>query len=355
MGIAIITGHLGVVGSSIAKVLKSKTNLTIVGIDCDLRSKLFEEVEPLDSKSWADKEKDIGIDFSFNIDIRNREDVDKVFKKLVEKEKIELIVHCAAQPSHDWAKNNVLVDFDINARATIILCETMNNYAKDSILVFLSTNKVYGDNPNKLPLKELEKRFELSDHHHFYTGIDESMSIDNCLHSYFGVSKVAADLYVQEYAKNAGLKTIVLRGGCLTGGRHRGAKLHGFLSYLIKSSCRKETYEVIGHQGKQVRDNLHADDIGRLVLKIFKSKQKIKVDEYNVFNMGGGRDNAVSILEVFDILRKDFDVQVDYTINDNARTGDHIWYITSNEKLRQKFDWVPKISISEIIEDIVRY
>ena len=355
MGIAIITGHLGVVGSSIAKFLRAETNLTIVGIDCDLRSKLFAEVEPLDRKSWANKEKDIGIDFSFNIDIRNQEEVDKVFKKLLEKDKIELIIHCAAQPSHDWAKSNVLVDFDINARATIILCEAMNNYARESILVFLSTNKVYGDNPNKLPLKELEKRFELSDHHHFYNGINESMSIDNCLHSYFGVSKVAADLYVQEYAKNAGLKTIVLRGGCLTGGRHRGAKLHGFLSYLIKSASRKETYEIIGHKGKQVRDNLHADDIGRLVLKIFKSKKKIKVDEYNVFNLGGGRNNAVSILEVFDILRRDFDVKVDYTINDNARTGDHIWYITSNDKLRQKFDWEPTISISEIIEDIVRY
>ena len=355
MGIAIITGHLGVVGSSIAKVLKSETNLTIVGIDCDLRSKLFEEVEPLDRKSWTDKEKDIGIDFSFNIDIRDQEEVDKVFKKLVEKDKIELIIHCAAQPSHDWAKNNVLVDFDINARATIILCEAMNNYAKESILVFLSTNKVYGDNPNKLPLKELEKDSSYRMIISFFSGINESMSIDNCLHSYFGVSKVAADLYVQEYAKNAGLKTIVLRGGCLTGGRHRGAKLHGFLSYLIKSACRKETYEIIGHKGKQVRDNLHADDIGRLVLKIYKSKKTIKVDEYNVFNMGGGRDNSVSILEVFDILRKDFDVKVDYTISDNARTGDHIWYITSNDKLRQKFDWVPTISISEIIEDIVRY
>ena len=230
MGIAVITGHLGLVGSSVANILKKKSDLTIIGIDCDLRSKLFEEVEPLDIESWSIKESEIGIDRTFNIDIRNETDIFNVFREISQEDKVELIIHCAAQPSHDWAKNNVLVDFDINARSTIILCEAMNNYAKESIFVFLSTNKVYGDNPNKLPLKELESRFELSDQHHFYSGINESMSIDNCLHSYFGVSKVAADLYVQEYAKNAGLKTVVLRGGCLTGGRHRGAKLHGFLS-----------------------------------------------------------------------------------------------------------------------------
>ena len=163
----------------------------------------------------------------------------------------------------------------------------IKKYAPNSLFIFLSTNKVYGDNPNRLKLLELEERYELSKDHKYYSGIDESMSIDNCLHSYFGVSKVSADLYVQEYSKNAGLKTIVLRGGCLTGGRHRGAKLHGFLSYLIKTAIEGGIYEIIGYKGKQVRDNLHADDIGKLIVLIYNSRNKIDSNEYNVFNLGG--------------------------------------------------------------------
>ena len=354
MGIAIITGHLGVVGSSVSKILKEKTNLTIVGIDCDLRSKLFSEVEPLNESKWSQREKEIGVDISHNIDIRDQKSVENIFNKLISIDKIELIIHCAAQPSHDWAKSNVLMDFDINARGTIVLCEAMRKFANDSILIFLSTNKVYGDNPNKLPLNEEEHRYELDPKNKFYNGIDETMSIDNCLHSYFGVSKVAADLYVQEYAKNAGLKTIVLRGGCLTGGRHRGAKLHGFLSFLIRTAIEQKNYEIIGYKGKQVRDNLHADDIGALICQIYKNKKLIDISEYNVFNLGGGRKNSVSILEVINILKENFGVKLKYTLEDNPRTGDHIWYITSNKKLNQKFNWEPKITINAIIEDIIK-
>lgn len=353
MGIAIITGHLGLVGSSVANILKQKSNLTIIGIDCDLRSKLFEEVEPLDSNSWTTKEREIGIDKTFNIDIRNEKDVFNVFEEIIKEDKVEIIIHCAAQPSHDWAKNNVLVDFDINARGTIILCEAMKNYAKDSLFIFLSTNKVYGDNPNKLPLIEYENRYEIDNDHVFFDGINETMPIDNCLHSYFGVSKVAADLYVQEYSKNAGLKTIVLRGGCLTGGRHRGAKLHGFLSYLINTALKKETYEIIGYKGKQVRDNLHGDDIGELIYLIFKNKSKINIYDNNVFNLGGGRKNSISILEIVKKLKDEFDLKLNYSLNEKERIGDHIWYITSNKKLKEKFGWEPNISISGIIKDII--
>lgn len=354
MGFAIITGHLGVVGSSVSKILKQNTGLKIAGIDCDLRSQLFDEVKPLEKDKWKNKEKEIGIDLSFNIDIRDGKEVESVFKNISEKDDIELIIHCAAQPSHDWAKSNVLMDFDINARATIILCESVKKYAPNSLFIFLSTNKVYGDNPNKLNLLELEERYELSKDHKYYSGIDESMSIDNCLHSYFGVSKVSADLYVQEYSKNAGLKTIVLRGGCLTGGRHRGAKLHGFLSYLIKTAIEGGTYEIIGYKGKQVRDNLHADDIGKLIVLIYNLRDEIDSNEYNVFNLGGGRENSVSILEMVRILKEDFDLTLNYNISEKPRTGDHQWYITSYGKIKNKFDWTPSISIYDIIEDILK-
>lgn len=355
MGFAIITGHLGVVGSSVAKILKEHTELKIAGIDCDLRSQLFDEVEPLDKTKWKVKEKEIGIDLSFNIDIRDGKEVDNIFKEISVKDDIDLIIHCAAQPSHDWAKSNVIMDFDINARATIIICEAVKKYASNSLLIFLSTNKVYGNNPNKLPFIEFEERYELPQNHKYFLGIDESMSIDNCLHSYFGVSKVSADLYVQEYAKNAGLKTIVLRGGCLTGGRHRGAKLHGFLSYLIKTAIEGDIYEIIGYKGKQVRDNLHADDIGKLIISIYKSINQINSNENNVFNLGGGRENSVSILEIVRILKQDFSINLNYNVTETPRTGDHQWYITSYAKIKDKFNWMPSISVHEIIEDILNY
>ena len=260
MSIVLITGSSGLVGSESVNFF-AKKKYSVIGIDNNLRKFFFGNDGSTD---WVKKEliKSNKNFTSLNIDIRNYNALEKVFKRY--KKNISLIIHCAAQPSHDYGKNYPIIDFNVNATGTLNLLELTKKYCSNSPFIFMSTNKVYGDNPNKLPLKETDKRWELNKKHKYFNGINEKFSIDNCTHSFFGVSKTYADLIVQEYGKNIGLKTVCFRGGCITGPNHSGAKLHGFLSYLVKISLTNKKYTLIGYKGKQVRDNLHSFDLVNL-------------------------------------------------------------------------------------------
>ena len=353
MKTAIITGSLGLVGSHVAKVL-SQSGFRIAGIDCDVRSTLFTDVTKLSFYDIENLNKQSSVDEHYSIDIRDYEQLSSVIERLFSTQDVQIIVHCAAQPSHDWASSAPLVDLNINLLGTVNLLENLRIRDYQGLFIFLSTNKVYGDLPNYLPLVESVSRYDLTLDHVFRDGIDTSMSIDNSLHSLFGCSKASADLYVQEYSRYFGMKCVVLRGGCLTGSRHRGAKLHGFLSYLIKTAVAGNSYTVLGYKGKQVRDNLHATDIGYLIHKIYTKSNSVSPPVFPVVaNLGGGRKNSVSVLEVIDLLKDSFDLSLSFDISENARIGDHKWYITDNRLLTDQFAWQPSISILEIINDIL--
>jgi CDP-paratose 2-epimerase len=256
MSIVIITGSSGLVGSESVDFF-CKKGFDVIGIDNNYRKLFFgSDGSTLDIKKKLLNNKNF---CSYNFDIRNYNNLEKIFRKY--KKHIALIIHCAAQPSHDYGKNFPVLDFSINATGTLNLLELTKIYSPTSPFIFMSTNKVYGDNPNKLKLIEKKKRWELKNNNKLFKGINEKFSIDNCTHSFFGVSKTYADLIVQEYGKNVGLKTVSFRAGCITGPNHNGAKLHGFLSYLVKISLAKKKYSLIGYKGKQVRDNLHSQDL----------------------------------------------------------------------------------------------
>ena len=282
------------------------------------------------------------------IDIRNNKKIERIFKNY--KRNIKFILHCAAQPSHDWAAKEPFTDFNINAGGTLNILESVRKYSSDAKLACLSTNKVYGDRPNLLPLIEMSKRYEISKKHkYFQKGIDETMSIDNSKHSLFGASKLAADIYCQEYNKYFDLQIGVLRGSCLTGPLHRGAVLHGFLSYLIKAAKERRKYYIFGYKGKQVRDNIHSEDVVQACWEFYKTK-----NNSGAYNIGGGRSNSCSILEAIDILKKKHDIKLKYQILKKNRSGDHIWYISDNSKFQDKHkNWTIKRNLNSIISEIV--
>ena len=353
MPTALVTGSYGLVGSCISTCLHDKS-WSVIGVDCDARSTLFSDVNALtiDDISQIYEERSIN---TFSIDLSNFEATYALLESILSSTIIDLVVHCAAQPSHDWAASNPLRDKQLNIDATLNICECLRLLTPNSLLIHLSTNKVYGDLPNKLPLKEYDSRFDLPSDHRFFNGIDETLSIDNSLHSLFGVSKASADLYVQEYSRYFGIPAVILRGGCLTGPRHRGAKLHGFMNYLIKCCLTSKNYIVNGYKGKQVRDNLHARDISYLVELIFL-KHHTSPPSYPVTaNIGGGRSNSCSIIELIGLLTTDFGLQLKYEISDINRIGDHIWYITDNSKLLKIYDWKPNYSLNSIISETISF
>ncbi len=266
MSVVLITGSSGLVGSESVNFFSDK-GFDVIGIDNNLRKFFFGK----DGSTLWLKNKLLKRNkkfTSYNCDIRNYSYLEKIFKKY--KSQISLIIHCAAQPSHDYGKNYPLIDFNVNATGTLNLLELTKKYSPIAPFIFMSTNKVYGDNPNKLNLYEKRKRFELNFQNKYFKGINEKFSIDECTHSFFGVSKIYADLIVQEYGKNIGLNTVSFRGGCITGPNHSGAKLHGFLAYLVKSCIKKKTYTIIGYKGKQVRDNLHSNDLVNCFWEFYK-------------------------------------------------------------------------------------
>ena len=344
MSVVIITGSCGLVGSESALYF-AKKGFDVVGLDNNARKFFFGKDGDI---SWLrTRLKKIKNYTHYNTDIRNLSSLKKIFTRY--KKKISLIIHCAAQPSHDWAKNKAFVDFEINAKGTLNLLELTKMYCPNSPFIFMSTNKVYGDNPNKLPLVEKKTRWEIKKNHKFHKGIDESMSIDGCTHSFFGASKSYADLIVQEYGKNIGLKTACFRAGCITGPNHSGAKLHGFLSYLVKVSLRQKKYTLIGYKGKQVRDNIHSFDLVNCFWEFYK-----KPRQGEIYNTGGGRFSNCSILEAISIVEDLSNIQIKRHIFNKNRVGDHIWYISSMRKFKRHFpNWNQKYSTKKIIKELI--
>lgn len=339
----LITGSAGLIGSESVKFFASK-GFEIHGIDNNMRMYFFGKEA---STEWSKNQliKKFKDQYTHHqIDIRDNAKLEKIFKTT----EFDLIIHTAAQPSHDWAAREPITDFSINALGTLYLLENFRKYSPKAGFIFTSTNKVYGDTPNYLPLIELETRYELPKDHKYYKGIDESMSIDDSKHSIFGASKVAADVMVQEYGKYFGLNTVVFRGGCLTGPAHSGAKLHGFLAYLIKCIANGEEYTIFGYKGKQVRDNIHSFDLVNAFYEFYKNPK-----QGEVYNMGGSRHSNTSMIEAIkkaeEILGKK--ARVKY-INKN-RIGDHIWYISDVSKFQNHYpEWKYTYDNDRIIREI---
>ncbi len=346
MSVVIITGSTGLVGSEAVNFF-CKKGFDVVGIDNNLRKFFFgDEGSTLRIKKKLQKENKNFINHS--IDIRNSISLSKIFNKY--KKNIALIIHCAAQPSHDYGKNHPMLDFEVNARGTLNLLELTKKFCPDAPFIFMSTNKIYGDNPNKLKFIENKTRWELRNNDFYFKGIDENFSMDNCTHSFFGVSKTYADLIVQEYGKNIGLKTAAFRGGCITGPNHNGAKLHGFLSYLVKQSITKKTYSLIGHKGKQVRDNLHSFDLINCFWEFFKKPKKGVV-----YNIGGGRYSNCSIIEALNLVEELTNIKIKRKIISIPRVGDHIWYISNLKKFKKDYpSWQQKYNTKSIIEELIQ-
>ena len=346
MSIAVITGSSGLIGSETARFLHEK-GMQIVGIDNNLRQYFFGEDGSTD---WNTKQlqKDLKHYTHFSFDVRDEEAIGKLFRDLGKE--IVLVVHAAAQPSHDWAAKEPLTDFTVNANGTLVMLEATRQYCPDATFIFTSTNKVYGDLPNYLPLVERETRWEVAETHAYYEyGIDESMSIDNSKHSLFGASKVAADILTQEYGRYFQLKTGTFRGGCLTGPAHSGAELHGFLAYLVKCALSGKRYTIYGYKGKQVRDNIHSYDLVNAFWHFYQNPIPAAV-----YNMGGSRHSNCSMLEAIEHVEQLSDRKLNYVLTDQARSGDHIWWISDVRQFQSDYPgWVYRYDLKRIISEIV--
>ena len=283
---------------------------------------------------------------SLELDVRDAEGVERLFGR--HGSGIELVVHTAAQPSHDWAASAPHVDFEVNANGTLNLLEATRRHAPDASFIFTSTNKVYGDTPNRLPLIALETRLELPPEHRYFGGIDTSMSIDDSMHSLFGVSKAAADLMVQEYGRYFELPSVCFRAGCLTGPNHAGAMLHGFLSYLMRCTVTGEPYTVLGYGGRQVRDNIHSADLVR-AFEAFHGAPRTAA----VYNIGGGRHSNCSMIEAIDLCERIAGRPLRWTLSDRARMGDHRWWISDLGEFQRDYpDWWPEYDLYGILREI---
>tara|TARA_B100000963_G_scaffold316592_1_gene296504 strand:- start:937 stop:1983 length:1047 start_codon:yes stop_codon:yes gene_type:complete len=345
MSLAIITGSTGLVGSESVNFFHDK-GFDVIGIDNNLRKLFFGKNG---STIWLrSKLMKRNKNFkNYNIDIRNSNNLEKIFRKY--SKRISVIIHCAAQPSHDYGKNYPFLDFNVNATGTLNLLELTKRYSPNAPFIFMSTNKVYGDNPNKLKLIEKKTRWELKLTDKNYKGIKENFSIDNATHSFFGVSKTYADLIVQEYGKNVGLRTVCFRAGCITGPNHSGTNLHGFLSYLVKASLKYKRYNLIGYKGKQVRDNLHSNDLVNCFWEFYK---KPKIGE--IYNIGGGRFSNCSIIEALNLVENISGIKVKKKIFKTPRVGDHIWYISDTSKFKKHYPkWKQRYNSKKIIEELI--
>jgi CDP-paratose 2-epimerase len=344
MGLALITGSSGLVGSETSKFFIDK-GFEVIGIDNNERKKLFGKDG--DTTRIGDILKLNKFYKHYNIDITKYQSLEKIFKKY--KKKISFILHAAAQPSHDWAKYHIFKDFELNAVATLNMLELTRLYCPDAKFIFTSTNKVYGDNPNKIKFIEKKTRWEVSPTNKFYKGIDETFSIDQCTHSFFGVSKAYADLLCQEYSNNFGLNVACFRAGCITGPNHSGAKLHGFLSYLVKACIHKKSYDLIGYKGKQVRDNIHSYDLSNAFWQFYKTPRKNAL-----FNIGGGRFSNCSILEAINYVEKKLGISVKKKIIIQPRVGDHQWYISDISKFKKFYpNYKLKYNVPMILDEII--
>jgi CDP-paratose 2-epimerase len=344
MSVAIITGSAGLVGSEAATYFADQ-GFHVVGVDNDMRRELFGE-EATTRPNLERLRQVIPSYEHHDVDIRDRAAIYSIFKRYARS--ISLVVHTAAQPSHDWAAKAPVVDFTVNANGTLVLLEATRRFAPHAVFIFTSTNKVYGDRPNQLPLIELETRWEIEPTHPYSGGISEAMSIDGCLHSLFGASKVAADVLVQEYGRYFGMQTACFRGGCLTGPHHAGAQLHGFLSYLMKCALTGTPYSVFGYKGKQVRDNIHCRDLVRAFSAFYEDSRCGEV-----YNIGGGRFSNCSMLEAIDLVQEIAGRELIWSYREENRIGDHIWWISDLTRFQTHYpDWHLQYDIPMILTEI---
>jgi CDP-paratose 2-epimerase len=341
----LITGCGGLIGLESTCFFLDK-GFEVLGVDNNMRSYFFgDDGSVKNNLNTLSNFKNFKL---YKIDIRNYEDLEKIFNEY--SSDIDCIIHTAAQPSHDWAAKEPFTDFHINTTATLNLLELTKKHCPEATFIFTSTNKVYGDNPNYLPLIELETRYELEKSHEYYQGIPENFSVDQTKHSLFGCSKLSADVYVQEYGKYFNLKTTIFRGGCLTGSKHRGAELHGFLNYLVKCNIEGRTYNLYGYKGKQVRDNIHSMDLVSAFYEVYKNP---KIGE--VYNIGGSRYSNCSIIEAISLIEKITDKKMKLNYINENRIGDHIWWISNTSKFKRDYpDWKQDYSIEKILNNIIQ-
>jgi CDP-paratose 2-epimerase len=338
----LVTGSAGLIGSEAVRFFCEK-DFGVFGIDNDMRKVFFGEDASTEwnKKLLLNKYRNY---CHFDIDIRDSEKI----RDLLKENKFVLIVHTAAQPSHDWASQDPVTDFTVNANGTLILLENFRRYCPEAVFIFTSTNKVYGDRPNYLPLIEQEMRYELPEDHRYYKGIDESMSIDSCKHSLFGASKASADILVQEYGRYFSLKTVSFRGGCLTGPFHSGTRLHGFLSYLMKCCITGKSYTIYGYKGKQVRDNIHSHDLVSAFYQFY-----LNPGSGEVYNIGGSRFANISILEAIELCERISGKKLNVEYEPENRIGDHVWWISDISKFRRDYpDWDFKYNIEDMLIQI---
>ena len=340
----LVTGSSGLIGSEVVRTYAGR-GFSVLGVDNNMRREFF-GVDGDTKWMRSILEQEFKTFKSADVDIRDFERI----RAAVAQFEPDLVVHCAAQPSHDKAADFPLVDFSVNATGTLNLLEAVRNEAPNAVFIHMSTNKVYGDRPNHLKLLEREKRYDFAEHE-YENGINEDLSIDNSLHSLFGASKVAADVLAQEYGKYFGLKVGVFRGGCLTGPSHSGVKLHGFLSYLVKCAVHETPYVIFGYKGKQVRDQIHSADVVGAFDAFFHNPLPGEV-----FNLGGGLENSASVLETIEMIEEVSGKNVNYELSDQARRGDHICYYTDLTKLKTSYpSWKITRSLPNIVEEMVRF
>jgi CDP-paratose 2-epimerase len=344
MATAIITGSGGLIGSEAATHFV-EAGYDVIGLENDMRAWFFGP-EASTSHTTERLVRTLGSSFcSLELDIRDAAGVARVFR---EAGSVELVIHTAAQPSHDWAASDPQTDFGVNANGTLNLLQAARDHAPSATFIFCSTNKVYGDLPNHLPLVEDDRRLELPPDHRYHHGIDTSMSIDHSTHSLFGVSKAAADLLVQEYGRYFGIPTVCFRGGCLTGPNHAGAQLHGFLSYLMRCAMTGDSYTVFGYGGKQVRDNIHSADLVAAFDAFHRRPRPAAV-----YNIGGGRDSNCSMLEAIALCEGISGRQLDWTLLETNRIGDHRWWISDLETFRTDYpEWQLRYNVETILREI---
>jgi CDP-paratose 2-epimerase len=344
MSLAIVTGSAGLIGSETCRRLAAE-GFDVVGVDNDMRAEFFGK----EASTIATREKlcrELRNYRHRNLDIRDAEGVATLFRELGSA--VKIVVHTAAQPSHDWAARAPLVDFGVNALGTLHLLEATRQHCPDAVFIFTSTNKVYGDTPNRLPLVELAKRWEITPDHPMAQGIDETMSIDQTKHSLFGASKVSADVLVQEYGRYFGLKTVCFHGGCLTGPAHAGTELHGFLAYLMKCTATGTKYRVFGYKGKQVRDNIHSHDLVEAFWQFFQAPRVAEV-----YNLGGSRHSNCSMLEAIELCEEISGRKLDWSYVEDNRIGDHIWWISDVRRFQSHYPgWKYRYDLRAILREI---
>jgi len=345
MALAIVTGSGGLIGSETVQFF-CQSGFEVIGLDNDLRATFFGEEA---STAWNQTLLQQRFPKQYqhmNVDIRNQDEIEALFQRYARR--VDLVVHTAAQPSHDWSAREPLTDFSITATATLILLEATRRYCPEAVFIFTSTNKVYGDTPNQLPLTEQATRWEIDKRHPYAQGIDETMSIDASKHSLFGASKTAADVFVQEYGRYFDMRTVCFRCGCLTGPNHSGTALHGFLAYLMKCVATGKAYNIYGYRGKQVRDNLHSADLVNAFYQFYLSPRNGEV-----YNMGGSRYSNCSLLEAIDLCEEISGKTLHWTYTETNRSGDHIWYISDTSKFQYHFpEWRQQYNLRQILEDI---